>query len=169
MKIVTYPDPGLSRLCKQVTDIDRIRDLASSMFEVMYNLRGVGLAAPQVGLAERFFLMNPSFDHNPKHEMVVINPRIMEFMGSNVEDDEGCLSVPGVVAKVLRRQEIEASYMDLDGRQVTLLLSGFPARIFQHESDHLDGLLFTEKMSAADQLRNASLLRDMEDDFSREK
>jgi len=169
MKIVTYPDPVLSRLCKQVADIDRVRTILPSMFEVMYGLRGVGLAAPQVGLVERFFVMNPSFDRDPKHEIVVINPRILEFMGLNVEDDEGCLSVPRIVARVLRRQEIEASYMDLDGKHVTVLLSGFPARIFQHEYDHLDGTLLVDKMTPADRLKNATLLRGMEDDFSREK
>lgn len=117
------------------------------MFEVMYEFRGVGLAANQVNLPIRLFVANPSGDKNERdQEMVFINPVINKPKGT-VEAEEGCLSLPGINAHVKRSRSLQINAYDISGTEIAGEVDGFLARIIQHETDHLDGMLFIDRLS----------------------
>ena len=105
--------------------------------------RGLGIAAPQVGISERFFIMVP--DSEP---FVIINPRLLDKSSTRVKDWEGCLSIPGIRGKVPRYKSIVVEFMTTDGETVKAELKGWPARIFQHELDHLDGIVFLDRLES---------------------
>ena len=117
------------------------------MFEIMYDFRGVGLAANQVALPIRLFVANPSGDRKEKEqEMVFINPVINKPKGT-VEAEEGCLSLPGINANVFRSKSLEVNAYDLQGNEIAGPVDGFLARIVQHELDHLDGVMFIDRLT----------------------
>jgi peptide deformylase len=147
MQIVHYPHPALRFKSVDVERIDAtLRKTVRGMFELMYESNGIGLAANQVGLPFRFFIVNlggrPG-EENEEH--VFINPVIMKKKGS-VVGEEGCLSLPGLFGDVRRAEEIVVEAFALDGQGFTAELSEFPARVLQHEIDHLDGVMFTDRM-----------------------
>ena len=148
LKIVHYPHPALKWKSKDVTKIDaQLKQWIAEMFELMYEARGIGLAANQVALPYRLFVINPSGDRSqPEMEQVFINPEIMRRNGST-DAEEGCLSLPEVFGQVTRAERIVVEAFDLNGQQVTLELDGLDARVVQHESDHLDGVMFTERVA----------------------
>lgn len=113
------------------------------MFAIMYNNNGVGLAAPQIGLSIAMFVMDPMITDGKR---VVINPSITHFSNEQISMIEGCLSIPDVSLPVTRPKSIIVKYQDLSGKIIEEELSGYPARIFQHEIDHLNGILFTERV-----------------------
>lgn len=126
-----------------------LRDMVSQMFELMYEHEGVGLAANQVDLPYRLFVANPTGDPNAKDaEYAFINPVLKAGKGQ-VEGEEGCLSIPGVLAPVVRKEKITIEAYDLRGEQFVGELDGLFARIVQHETDHLDGKLFIDRLSPA--------------------
>jgi peptide deformylase len=148
LEIVLWPDPVLlagSRAVKQ-GDPD-LRAVVGEMRRVMFELRGVGLAAPQVGVAKRLMLVCPS--GVPGDDVVVVNPTIVAADGEEI-GEEGCLSFPGIFGRIRRAQKIRVRYRDLDWREKDLELDGFVARIYQHESDHLDGKVFIDRMEPED-------------------
>lgn len=148
LEICTYPHPVLKEICKPVEEITPgIRELAGNMLETMYSARGVGLAAPQVGENLRMFVMDAAVGEEEPAPRVVINPRV-EFLGETITSEkEGCLSVPmGFRADVPRCNRIRLQALDLEGHPVDEILEGFPAIVVQHESDHLDGKLFIDKI-----------------------
>jgi peptide deformylase len=117
------------------------------MFEIMYDFRGVGLAANQVALPIRLFVANPSGDRKEKEqEMVFINPVVNKPKGT-VDAEEGCLSLPGINANVLRSKSLDVNAYDLQGNEIAGPVDGFLARIVQHELDHLDGVLFIDRLT----------------------
>lgn len=151
MKIVPYAHPALLWKSKPVTVINStVRNNIEQMFELMYAHRGVGLAANQVSLPFRHFVMNPTGDPDEKdQQFVFINPEISNLKGS-VEGEEGCLSFPELYGPVRRAAELTVQAFDLSGNEFQMQLTDYPARIVLHENDHLDGVLFIDRMSAAD-------------------
>ena len=148
LNIVYYPHPALSWKSKDVTRIDpQLKEWVNQMFDLMYEARGIGLAANQVGLPYRLFVINPTGDpEQPQFEQVFINPEILRRNGSE-ESEEGCLSLPEVYGPVNRAERIVVEAFDLDGQQLRFELEGIDARVVQHENDHLDGVMFTERVT----------------------
>lgn len=148
MKVLKYPHPILKHVCKPVAKIDkRLRDIVQEMFETMYETEGVGLAANQVGLPIRLFVMNPTGDsEHPEEEAVFINPVILKKSGK-ITDNEGCLSYPGIHADVIRSETVEVEAIDLNGEVIRRKEKGHIARIIQHETDHLNGTGFVNRLS----------------------
>ena len=166
MEVIVYPDPVLRRGGKAVTVFDdELRRLADQMLEAMYAEGGVGLAAPQVGVEQKLLVLNPSGDRKDRGgELVLLNPKITKKKGREF-GEEGCLSFPGIHAEVERWVSITLSYQDLAGKEQTLSADGWLARIIQHELDHLDGVLFVDRLTPGDKLRVKSQLAELEDKF----
>ena len=142
-KIREDGDPILRKQSKQVTNFnDRLKVLIDDMFETMDVAYGVGLAAPQVGILKRLIVVDNRDEEGKRFFM--INPEIFEKEGEEVSI-EGCLSVPGKQGSVKRAKEIKVRYNDLDGEEKIMEAEDFLARIIQHEVDHLDGILYTDK------------------------
>lgn len=148
MRVIHYPHPTLLRVSKPLRRVDaELRKMIGEMFDLMYQNKGIGLAANQVDLPYRVFIMNESGNPREKdQELVFINPVLSKPKGSE-EAEEGCLSLPGLYAQVRRPAEIRISGYNLSGENVTLDLKGLPARIVQHENDHLDGVMFVDHLS----------------------
>lgn len=145
LKIVTYPHPALRYEARPVLRIDdALRNRVRAMFDLMYQARGIGLAANQVALPQRFFVMNLTADPAQKdQEQVFINPEILKRHSSTI-DEEGCLSFPGLYAQVPRAKRIRVRYYDLDGTERTVDAEDLLSRAIQHETDHLLGKLFID-------------------------
>jgi peptide deformylase len=166
MKIVQYPHPALRRPVKPLTSIDKqVRLQAGQMLELMYEARGIGLAANQVVLPYQMFVMNPAADPQQREqELVCINPVIVERKGS-IEGEEGCLSFPKLYQKVRRAKTVKVRAYNLDGQLVEIEGSDMIARILQHEIDHLHGVLFIDKMGMIAQLASRGTLREFEREY----
>ena len=147
LSVVTYPHPALRVVAKSVKRVDaQLKELAARMIDLMYEHAGVGLAAPQVAVPLRIFVWDPTGKRDEGRPAVFINPTITRPR-SNEEAEEGCLSIPGVHANVIRAKTIHVHAYDITGREIDTDFSGFEARIIQHETDHLDGLLFIDRLS----------------------
>jgi peptide deformylase len=168
MKIVHYPHPALRRPSKPLTSIDKkVRLHVGEMFDLMYEARGLGLAATQVALPYQFLVMNLAGDAKQRdQEDVFINPVIVERKGS-MEDEEGCLSFPGLFQKVRRAKTVKIRAYNLQGESVEITASDLAARCWQHEIDHLNGVLFIDKMGPIAKLASRSSMKDFERDFRR--
>ena len=147
--ILVYPDPFLSRKAAPVAEVDdRVRTLIRDMFETMYAAEGIGLAAPQVGVGKRVIVLDVSPVDQNVPPMAIVNPEILERKGS-VTGEEGCLSVPGVQGEVCRAETVVVRGLDPEGKPVHLSAAGILSRALQHEIDHLDGVLFIDRISSA--------------------
>src|SRR5262245_57627729 len=168
VKIVHYPHPSLRHPARPLTGIDaKVRDLARAMLDLMYEQRGLGLAAPQVGLPLQMFVVNYAGDPAQKDkEGVYINPVILDRKGTQ-EGEEGCLSFPKLYQKVRRAKTVKGQAYNLDGQAVELELSDLPARLWQHETDHLHGVLFIDKLGPIGRLAARGWLRDFERQYKR--
>jgi peptide deformylase len=151
MRIVKYPHPMLEYQSKPLMKIDQnIRDVVAEMFDLMYETSGVGLAANQVDLPYQIVVINPTGDREQKEqEHVLINPTILKLKGKSVEDEEGCLSFPGLRMIVPRAVEVKFQAVDLSGNVKTFFWKDFMARIVQHETDHLFGTCFYQRAIAS--------------------
>lgn len=148
-EVVQFPDPRLKLVSRPIVEItDEIRTLAADMIEVMYDEPGIGLAAPQVGVSVRMFVIDTEWSDETvgRRPMVVINPEISEREG-RITWDEGCLSVPDYNAVVERDAKILLRGIDLDGKPIEERAEGLRAVCIQHEVDHLDGILFIDRIS----------------------
>src|SRR5262249_34541838 len=147
MKIVHYPHPALRHPAKAVGTIDKqLRLHVGAMMELMYQAKGLGLAAPQVALPYQLLVMNVTGDPVKKEcEEVFVNPVIVERKGT-VDDEEGCLSFPGLYQKIRRAKTVKIQAYNLKGERVEKLVHDIEARAWQHEIDHLNGILFIDKM-----------------------
>jgi len=164
MKIVSYPDPVLRTPAQEVEEIDdRLVQLVQDMIETMYANRGVGLAAPQVGVGEKLIVVNLTGE--AADGLVLVNPRIVSHSGGVLEE-EGCLSVPGITAKVRRPQRVTVEGYTLQGEAVKIEAEDLYARVLQHELDHLNGTLFVDKLAPASRLVYEKLLQEMEAEYS---
>ncbi len=153
VQIIKYPHPTLRHKSKPLKRVDRaLKMIVAEMFELMYSHDGIGLAANQVDLPYRLFVMNVQGDPSAEGEaLAFINPVISRKSGS-AEAKEGCLSFPDIWAPVRRPEKIVVSAYGLDGQQFSFELDGLYARAVQHETDHLDGVLFVDRLSPANQL-----------------
>jgi peptide deformylase len=146
LSIINFPHPTLRYVAKPIRRVDaKLRSIVARMFELMYEHRGVGLAATQIDLPIRLFVMKASPDQVPEGEMVVINP-VLSKPRSNEEAEEGCLSLPNIHGNVVRAKTIHLNAYDLRGREIDQDFSSFEARVIQHETDHLDGTLFIDRL-----------------------
>jgi peptide deformylase len=168
MKIVHFPHPALRHPGKAVSTIDRdLRLQIGHMMECMYGAKGLGLAAPQVALPLQLLVMNVTGDPNQKdREEVYINPVIVERTG-NIDDEEGCLSFPGLYQKVRRAKTVKIRAYDLKGKAVEKIVSNLEARAWQHEIDHLNGVLFIDKMGLIGKIASRGALKSFEYEFKK--
>ncbi len=161
LPIVAYGDPVLRKVAKEIdSGYPKLTDLIDNMWETMYNANGVGLAAPQVGLAIRLFMVDTGpfaddEDLSPEEQKVLgsfkktfINAKIVEETGKDWTFNEGCLSIPDVREDVNRLDTITISYLDEDFKSHMETYDGLLARVIQHEYDHIEGILFTDKLSS---------------------
>ena len=166
MKIVHYPHPALRHAAKPVSCIDKdLRLSIGHMMELMYEAKGLGLAAPQVALPFQLLVMNVTGDPTkPECEEVYLNPRIIERKGT-IEDEEGCLSFPGLYQKIRRSKSIKIQAYDLKGQLVEKLVTDLEARAWQHEIDHLNGVLFIDMMGPIAKLTSRTSMKNFEREF----
>eukprot|EP01038_Epipyxis_sp_PR26KG_P016114 gene16114-21900_t len=140
LKILKYPHPKLRQENELIQNFsDEIKQIAKEMFLVMYAAQGIGLAAPQVGINKKLMVFNEAGDDKkPELEMILVNPMIINKSDEFFESEEGCLSFPQIEGRVMRHKWIEVEYQDLTGIKIQTIFKENPARIFQHEYDHLD-------------------------------
>jgi peptide deformylase len=146
-EVVKWPDPVLSKPGEKVTVFDaKLKRLTEEMFDSMYAAQGIGLAAPQIAISKRITVIDVSFKKNPADRIVLINPEIVSREGKQVEE-EGCLSLPEIREKVSRAAKVKVKAQDVTGEWFEVEGEELLARAFQHEIDHLDGLLFIDRLS----------------------
>jgi peptide deformylase len=160
LKIRYEGDPVLRQKANKLPKVDAsVRALADDMWETMEAADGVGLAAPQIGLARRLIVVHvpAGYDHDddPEIGFRLANPEIVKSFGEQTTI-EGCLSIPGWIGEVPRAQTITVKALDMDGRQIRIKASGRLAVVLQHEIDHLDGVLYTDRMTDLSTLRKVS-------------
>lgn len=166
MKIVHYPHPTLRHISKPLKRVDKeLHGYVREMFDLMYEARGIGLAANQVDLPYRLFVINLESDPEAKdQEFVFLNPVITARKGM-AEAEEGCLSIPGLYADVKRPERVTLNAYNMAGEELNLELDGLFARAVQHEIDHLDGVLFIDRLSPTTEMDVREALLDFEDQF----
>lgn len=146
-KILTFPDPELKKKSQSVTVInEKTREIVRDMAETMYDAPGVGLAAPQIGIHQRIVVIDVAGKDEPPNLIVAINPVIIHADGDSYEE-EGCLSVPKYAANVRRHARVVVRALNLEGEEFTCKADDLLAIAFQHEIDHLDGILFVDHLS----------------------
>jgi peptide deformylase len=147
LKILNYPAPVLLTVAKPVTVFDeRLKKFVDDMFETMYDAGGVGLAAPQVGVSERIFVMDCSARQDDARKLAIINPEVVAVEGSQT-GEEGCLSFPGIYTKIQRGQRAVVRAHDVNGNQIEIDGMDLTARCILHETDHCDGIVFLDRMT----------------------
>ncbi len=167
LKIVTYPDPRLKKPTTTVTEFTpALAELAAQMFVIMRQEAGVGLAAPQVGRSIRLFVMNAT--GKPEDDRVYVNPLLTEAEGDE-EAEEGCLSIPELRVKIYRAKKLRIQAQDVAGNPIDQSADGFVARIWQHETDHLNGVLIIDRMGAVAKIAHRALLKSMEEKYKKRK
>lgn len=148
LPILTYPDPFLLKPVKTVTEItDEVQEIIENMAETMYDAPGVGLAAIQAGVDKRIIVYDPDADCQKRDFQVLINPCILEYHGSKVSEEEGCLSVPDMRCDINRAERVVVEGLDREGNSLRFEAEGIPAIILQHEIDHLNGVLILDRIS----------------------
>jgi len=150
-EIVLWPDPRLTETCAPVAEITpEIETLASDMLETMYAAPGRGLAAPQVGVLQRLFVMDVGWKEGKSDPLVCINPMLQEVSEDRASSEEGCLSIPGVLAEVTRPAQVQMVWTGLNGARYVQSFDGFAGACVQHELDHLDGVVTFDHLAAED-------------------
>lgn len=163
LEIVKYPHPALRYVSRPVERIDdHLRAQVREMFDLMYQARGIGLAANQVALPFRFFILNLTADpEQPEEERVFVNPQIVKRY-SGQEEEEGCLSLPGLYCRVHRARRVKVQAFDLDGNPIEVDTDDLFSRALQHEIDHLDGKLFIDYLDLGSLPQVATRLKEFE-------
>lgn len=165
LKIILYPDPRLKKMSQPVEKFDQtLHNLVVQMFKLMRDAHGVGLAAPQVGQNLRVFVMNASGEAGD--DQVYINPVLLDGEG-NDEAEEGCLSLPDIRIKVNRNKQITIKAQDLAGNAFEQSATGFIPRVWQHEFDHLNGIMLTDRMGPVAKMTHRKRLKELEDAYHR--
>lgn len=167
-EILHYPDPILLKVAEPVTDFGpRLAQVIEDMFFTMYNARGVGLAAPQVGISRRMYVVNCGEGQPPETEIALINPEIVSVEGEQYSD-EGCLSFPGLFAKKLRPAKVTMKAQDVTGKWFEVTGEGLLARAFVHELDHLNGKVFVNDLEPQEYIKLRKELEQMKREYKRE-
>ena len=165
LEIIHFPDPRLRTPARAVSDFGpALASLVARMFECMRAARGVGRAAPQLGVGLRVFVINVTGD--PANDLVFVNPQLHDLSGT-LAASEGCLSIPEVHVEVRRAARCRAAAHDLGGRAFEIEGEGLLARAMQHELDHLNGVLIVDRMGPSDRIATRRTLRELEDAFAR--
>jgi peptide deformylase len=160
LSIILWPDPRLLKISKPVEVFDEnLRVLVQKMFELMRQAKGVGLAAPQVGLNIRLFIACPT--GKPDDDRVYVNPQLTEPKDEE-EAEEGCLSLPGINTSVLRSKSLHMRAQDLEGKPFEQFAEGYLARIWQHEIDHLNGTLIIDRMGPVERMTHRKILKELQ-------
>ena len=157
-KILTFPDPKLREVAKEVTNFDsNLKELANDLLETMYEFKGIGLAAIQIGVNKRIIVADISDEKQEPH--IFVNPKI-KVLNENKKGgyDEGCLSIPGFYEEVIRPTQVEISFQNLSGENKKLIPEGLLGVVVQHETDHLDGKLMVDYISSVKRQRIRSKL-----------
>lgn len=158
--LTLYPDPVLRKVADPIETFDEdLRRTVAGMFERMRKSKGVGLAAPQVGLKKRILVLNPTGED--QDDLVLVNPTLVSRSGTVTIYEEGCLSFPGIYAEIKRPDACSVRAFDVDGKLIEQSYSGFVSRIIQHEFDHLEGVLLVDRMSPADKVAHKAALEDL--------
>jgi len=166
-QIIRYPDPCLRKKCKPIEEFDAsLASLADRMLELMHAGQGVGLAGPQVGICRRIFVCNPT--GKPTDDRVFVNPELFDLVGA-AEAEEGCLSIPDVHITVRRAKRCTIRALDVTGAEIICDAEDLIARIFQHETAHLDGGLILDMMNGADRIANKRVITDLEAQYRKTK
>lgn len=164
MRIVYYPDPVLLKKAETVVKPPaNLDEVVEGMRRVMALEKGIGLAAPQVGLSIRMILVNEG--NKPETEKILLNPEIVKFYGKKEWGEEGCLSFPNIWGEVLRYTNIDIDYQDLELKKQTMSATGLAARVLQHEIDHLNGILFVTRMRPGDKESNKQRLKELRENY----
>lgn len=162
LKVVKYPEPVLSQPGEPVSEFnDELKKLVADMFETMYASQGIGLAAPQVAVSKRVTVIDLSMGKDAKQKLVLVNPEIIVREGSQYEE-EGCLSFPEIREKIKRAYHVTVRAQDENGKWFEMDGEELLSRAFQHEIDHLDGILFTQRMSPLKRDLNLRKIRKMQ-------
>ena len=152
LEIRKFNDPILRKKCEEVEEITtEIKTLIDTMAETMEKNQGVGLAAPQIGISKRIIVMKR--DTEKSRLLALVNPRIIKKSTETDMQEEGCLSFPDIFLAITRAREVEVEGLDGDGRKITIQANGLVARIFQHEVDHIDGILFFNRLSFIEKIK----------------
>ena len=157
-KILTFPDPKLREVAEEVTNFDsNLNELANDLLETMYEFKGIGLAAIQIGVNKRIIVADISDEKQEPH--IFVNPKI-KVLNENKKGgyDEGCLSIPGFYEEVIRPTQVEISFQNLSGKNEKLIPEGLLGVVVQHETDHLDGKLMVDYISSVKRQRIRSKL-----------
>jgi peptide deformylase len=161
LQIIHYPAPVLRKVAKALPEVtDEVRRVVQRMLQLMHEARGVGLAAPQVGLAWRLFVANASGE--PEDDFVFINPKLSSPSSETHIHEEGCLSLPHITGEITRPIEISINALDEHGQPFQLTSNELSARVWQHENDHLDGILILDRMPAIDKVANKQAVLELE-------
>lgn len=153
-QILQWPDPALGETCVPVGKVTiEIEALAQDMLETMYAAPGRGLAAPQVGVLKRLFVMDCTWKDGERDPCVFIDPKIVDASAEEAVNIEGCLSIPGVTAEVRRPAQVTLGWTDIAGKTCEAVFSGFAAACVQHEIDHLDGIVTLDRLSGEERAR----------------
>lgn len=164
LQIIRYPDPRLRKPAEPVEAFDgTLAALAQRMLQLMRAQKGVGLAGPQVGVPLRLFVLNVT--QSPEDDLVLVNPELSDLQGI-VQASEGCLSIPEVRAEIRRAARCRVSARDVAGRALELEAGGLLARVLQHETDHLNGVLILDRMGPGDRIAARKQLRELEAEFA---
>lgn len=149
LPILRWPDPRLKVACDPVREITpEIERLAEDLLDTMYDAPGRGLSAPQVGVLKRLFVMDATWKEGKPDPQVFLNPVIEEVSEARVSTAEGCLSIPGIMSEISRPARVQLSWMSLTGGEFRQVFDGFAATCIQHETDHLNGIITFDRLSA---------------------
>jgi len=164
LEVIRYPDPQLREVCTPIEEVDEeLRALIRRMFVLMFESRGVGLAASQVGVTVRLFVASPTSEPDDCH--VYINPRILSAAGTQ-NAEEGCLSFPTIFCNIKRAQTVTIEATDMNGQRFQQTCDELHSRIIQHENDHIDGLLLVDRMGSVAKLSHRKSLQTLEEQFA---
>ena len=167
-QLTLYPEPILRKVAQPVEAFDdELRETVAAMFELMRSSKGVGLAAPQVGLGKRILVLNATGE--PGDDIALVNVRILERSGPETTFDEGCLSFPDIYAEVRRPDRCKVEAWTPEGERIEREFEGFPSRVVQHEYDHLEGVLLVDRMSPVDKARYRHDLQVLVDRYQAKK
>jgi peptide deformylase len=165
LSIIPHPHPTLRVRSKPIKRVDaQLRNLVDQMLDLMYEENGVGLAANQVDLPIRLFVANPSGERGDGEELILLNPELQMPKGNETQQ-EGCLSLPDLYGQVKRPKSIRLSAYDLKGNSIERTVDGFLARVLQHENDHLDGVMFIDRMTDEGRRELIDDIDELETDF----
>jgi len=167
-EVTLYPNPVLRQVAEEVAFDAELEELVRDLFERMFESKGLGLAAPQIGLKKRVLVLNKDGEDN-ENNLALVNPKIVSFAGPKTTFEEGCLSFPGIYAEVVRPDRCTVEAFDEKGNPINREFDGFESRVVQHEYDHLQGVLLVDRMSATDRMQSKYALAELKELYRKQK